>query len=297
VPRSLTIIVPLTAAAVALALTVPSVPGFIQEARALQCPEDWDDEPRWPYRFLEPYPRNALFWLEGAHLTCKRGRQDCAFVSAEGEHRRARVDSTGLGSESERGGWLEVSPRRPLPPGRWTLVEDPEHHTHPYQEIEVVDRVDHDAPQGGTLRSVDWTSEGGMGAALVLAFDTVQDESPVRVELELLPQDGSGELYRNSRALLDLATADTLARDGKLHRDMLAASASPQAGGALWDEQGAVAMVGWNPCARTPPNLPLRGDGPVLLRARIVDAAGNATTWEEHTIQAPGRSGSERWVP
>jgi hypothetical protein len=276
-------------------LAVPVTPWPAREARALQCPEHEDLPPSWPHRFLEPYPRNALVWAD-AGLPCAHERRGCTFVSAEGERRSARVTTTFLGSGAGRGGWIEARPRRPFTPGRWTLIDESRRYPESWQEIEVVDHVDREPPSGGALRTVDWVDDGELGVAVVFTFDTVQDESPVRVELELLPQDGALERYRSSRALLDLATADTLARNDKLRRDRLIASVPHRAADALRAERGAAAVLTWNPCTQAPLRLP-RGGGSTLLRVRVVDAAGNGTPWEEHTVRVPERGTLEHWVP
>jgi len=230
------------------------------------------------------FPRNLVYWREQAPAYRESARSRCWFVGEQGERRAARC-------VAEAGSGLWATPRRKLPPGTWRLETSLDQRStrdccDDSWSFVVADRVDHEPPAGGTLRGIRWDAHVDTGRQLLVGLDGVEDDSPVRLEFELEPQGGSGEVTRFSDSLVFLDFTDP--RPGP-HRKAAWFMSEVVAG----FEGSFVAGAYDSPCGDADQvGLPHFGDAPVELRLRVVDAAGNASEWQVYTIPAGKNHGT-----
>jgi len=234
--------------------------------------------------FTGEFPRNLVYWWEQGSGYRESARSRCWFVEEQGERRAARC-------VTEAGGGLLATPRRRLPPGEWRLETSFDRRSSLDRWDEswsfiVVDRVDHEPPAFGTLRGIRWEAHVDTGRQLLVGLDGVEDDSPVRLEFELEPQDGSGEVTRFSDSLVFMdfsgPSPEPSRKAGWFSPELLAGLERSFVAGAYDSPCGDADQVG----------LPRFGDAPVELRLRLVDAAGNAGAWRTYTIPAGKNHGT-----
>lgn len=232
--------------------------------------------------FTGAYPSNPLIWWESAgHGHEEAGR--CRFVGEQGERRVARCTVTAEGRRL-------ASFRRRLTPGTWALeVERAPSRVLPWDaralSFVVEDGMDREAPLGGAVREIRWDANPDTGRMLLFAFEEIVDDSPVRLEVEVIPDASEGRVARFSDALIRLRFPGGIEIDrrvGYLDPTWLQGLKDSFIAGATDDPCGTGDQVG----------LPFFGRAPVALRWRLVDAAGNATALEEAEIPAGPRYGA-----
>ncbi|MFH1465166.1 MAG: hypothetical protein ABIO70_12340 [Pseudomonadota bacterium] len=243
--------------------------------QALSCVDGSHPRTR---HFTGEYPRNLLYWREETTGYPRPSRSRCWFVSERGERRAARCTQTAEGR-------FLAAPRRMLTPGEW-MLSDTRHPRRFEASITIADRVDR-APPTGTLREIRWRDEPDLGVDLLLSLVDVVDDSPVRIEVEL---ESGDEATRFSDALFFDGPPASIERDRRV------AGIDPGLRVGLGDTF--IAAVKDNPCwSGDQVGLPRFGRGPVTIRLRLVDAAGNATPWKEHTIPGDQRAGALSVTP